>query len=167
MIIKTEIEGEDKLLLLESVYHDGGVRLIDLSDKESMSNLLSHNTKIVYRKLEGIDRDDEFITMASHALSLVLNKKYGMHFFKFWSQSNAGMENEDNGNTPNRSYHCAELVAKFYKMMDLVTDPKGSSRYLPDTFAQTSGLKLEDAATLSHEQVICFSESDFSSPRKL
>lgn len=146
-----------KVLLLESVYHDNGVRLIDLSDHESFSNLCHSHIKLVYRRLEDIDRDNEFIEKASSALDKVLDKKYGMHFFNFWRQSWSQMEINNK-----RSFHCAELVAKFYKMMGIITSKKGSSRYLPDSFSQSHKLKLA-SGRLTNEKIIWFSESDFNS----
>lgn len=78
-----------------------------------------------------------------------------MHFFNFWRESGALLDMKNS-----RSFHCAELVAKFYKMMKIITDKKGSSRYLPDSFSQSSSIKLAQGS-LGPEQIICFSESDF------
>lgn len=44
--------------------------------------------------------------------------------------------------------------------MKIITDKKGSSRYLPDSFSQSSSIKLAQGS-LGPEQIICFSESDF------
>jgi hypothetical protein len=121
MLIIGKANNEKKLLLLESVYYDDGVRLIDLSDPESFSVLLKSNTKLVYRKLTGIGRDKEFVIDLENALHKVLNKKYGMHFFNFWRRSGHIKEVEDT-----RSFHCAELIIKMYKMLGLVDTSKGS-----------------------------------------
>lgn len=121
MIIVTEEQGERKVLLLESVYYDGGVGLIDLTDKDSFRTLLRSHTKLVYRKLDNIERDDDFVDDLQEALFKVLNKKYGMNFFNFWRKSSQMKEITDT-----RSFHCAELVAKMYKVLGLINTAKGS-----------------------------------------
>ena len=123
MIIQTEEKGQRKILLLESVYYDGGVRLVDLSDPESLHALLTSETMLVYRKLTGIERDEFFVQDLTEALSKVLHKKYGIHFFNFWRRSN-----RFNDIGENRKFHWGELVAKMYKMIGLIEDNKGSWR---------------------------------------
>lgn len=153
MIVITEDQGERKCLLLESVYYDDGVRLVDLSDPESFKVLLRSHIKLVYRKLMGVDKSDDFIDDLGEGLGKVLNKKYGINFFNFWRRSGQ-LEVSDK-----RSFHCAELVAKMYKLLGLINNPKGSSRYLPDTFSQHRKLKLA-RGYLGPEQIVCFSDSD-------
>lgn len=123
MVVITEDDGERKVLLLESVYYDHGVRLLDLSDPESLRALVGSHTVLVYRKLTGVERDDAFIQDLSDAVSRVLHKKYGMNFFNFWRRSSNGMQIADD-----RKFHCAELVVKMYKMLGFVSDAKSSSR---------------------------------------
>jgi len=120
MLVIAQDGKERKLLMLESVYYDGGVRLIDLSDPESFNILLNSHTKLVYRKLNGVKRDQGFIDEMEDAIYNVLDKKYGMHFFNFWRRSNVAEVSKT------RSFHCAELVAKMYKMIGLIESEKGS-----------------------------------------
>ena len=121
MIILTEVNKQRKVLLLESVYYDGGVRLVDLSDAESIHNLLTSHTMLAYRKLNKVERDEIFVQDIAEALSKVLHKKYGMNFFNFWRRSNRFNDIGDD-----RKFHCGELVAKMYKMIGLIDDSKGS-----------------------------------------
>mmetsp|Transcript_23007 Transcript_23007/g.25555 ORF Transcript_23007/g.25555 Transcript_23007/m.25555 type:complete len:116 (-) Transcript_23007:75-422(-) len=106
------------LFLLEAVYDDG-VRLVELLP--NLDKYFEAYPKIVYRPLQNVDRDETFLTELDSYLEEVLGKKYGISLKKLLRKSvNTRNTIGQFKEAENRTFQCAELCAKMYKVMGVL-----------------------------------------------
>lgn len=100
--------------------------------------------KVTYRPVQDLERDEDLLQNLDGYLEEVLGKKYSVSLSKFWRRSislknHEGKPIED----VNRTFQCAELVAKMYKVLGLLPDNQHTGAYCPVHFSEKKTIPLQ------------------------
>ena len=68
-----------------------------------------------------------------------MGNRYGIFSLKMFKNSSFVAKHAQYTDD-DRSFFCSELIAKAYKVMGLITDPRPSMKYYPGTFSARSDL---------------------------
>lgn len=142
MLVLWETDDNANTIFLLEAVADEGVRLVEfLPNLDAYFDVYS---KIAYRPLQSMERDEVLLTNLDSYLEEVLGKSYEVSFTKFFRKSislksHEGKYIED----VNRKFQCAELVAKMYKVLGILSESIHSNKYLPAHFTNKRSIQLE------------------------
>jgi hypothetical protein len=107
---------------------------------------------IVLRHLE-MERSDAMIDKLEIFLKEAVGNRYGISTSKLLFQRNTVKPKKGNYIDDDRTFFCSELVAKAFKVLNIITDDGRPCNYFyPQTFSSTSqGLKLTKGITVGPE----------------
>ncbi|CAI2366371.1 unnamed protein product [Moneuplotes crassus] len=141
MIVLCETDKDVNTIFLLEAVCDDGVRLVEFLP--NLDKYFDAYPKIVYRPLQGIERDEKLLTDLDDYLEEVLGKKYNISLTKLMRKTMAPRntlgkftEKED------RTFQCAELVAKMYKVLGILGPTSHSCQYMPVHFTDKRTITL-------------------------
>ena len=103
---------------------------------------------IVFRHLE-VDRNDSMIDKLEVFLKEVVGLKYGISASNFFINRPSVKPERGEFVDETRAFFCSELVAKAYKVLGIMTDPRPSHSFYPGTFSK-SGKSTEFNSLMEH-----------------
>lgn len=89
--------------------------------------------KVVLRHLE-IERGDEMISKLEILLKESVGNKYGLSASKLLLSRPSVKPKINKFIDVDRTFFCSELIAKAYKILGIINDPRSSHGYMPNSF---------------------------------
>lgn len=142
MLVLWETDNDPNTIFLLEAVADEGVRLVEfIPNIEAYYEVYE---RIVFRPLQGIERDEELLIKLDEYLGQVLGKKYGVSMNKFWRNSvNHRGTDGKHIEEANRTFQWAELVAKMYKILGIIGSHEHSGKYIPAHFTEKKKIDLQ------------------------
>jgi len=129
------------IFLLEAVAEEG-VRLVEFVP--NVKAYFEVYDKIAYRPLQKLERDEDMLMDLDSYLEEALGKRYGVSLTKFWRNSvNLKYTNGKHKEEVNRTFQCAELVAKMYKVLGILGEDIHSGKFIPAHFTEKRTIDLK------------------------
>jgi len=109
-------------------------------------------SRIMYRKLV-MKRKDNIIGHIEEFVKSTVGKKYKVNLTKLFKKKVVVGEEEKK---ENRTFFCSELVAAFYKKINILASDAASCGFLPGSFSSEKKIQLLNDAHFDHEKLIDF-----------
>lgn len=141
MVVLWETDADVNTIFLLEAVADEGVRLVEfLPNIEAYFEVYE---KVVYRPLQKLDRDEAILERLDEYLEQVLGKSYSCSLSKLWRKS-VHIKNGDGKpwEDVNRTFQCAELVAKMYKVLGILGAEEHSWKFIPAHFTSKRTINL-------------------------
>ena len=158
MLVLCETDDNVNTIYLLEAVSDEGVRLVEfLPNIEAYREVYS---KIVYRPLQNWERTEEMLNNLDTFLEEVLGKSYGISYRKFLRKS-MNLKNTQGEHIvdANRTFQWAELTAKMYKVLGILSSDEHSGKYVPASFTARREIELQKGS-FGPECVIHFDDSE-------
>jgi hypothetical protein len=141
MIVLWETSHDVNTVYLLEAVSDEGVRLVEFIP--NIDWYFEVYDQIVYRPLQNVERNEDLLGGLDEHLEEVLGKKYSISLKKLWRHS-INLKNSEGRFTEHvdRTFQWAELVAKMYKVLGLLSPEEHSGKYLPVHFTDKKEINL-------------------------
>ncbi len=115
---------------------------------------------VVFRHLD-VERDDNLIDKLEIFLKESIGNKYGISSSKILFTKRESIKPKKGAYIDeDRTFFCSELVAKAYKVLEIMGDDKPSSAFYPGSFSAKGDVKLLPHASLGPEHIISVDKND-------
>lgn len=111
-------------------------------------------SKIAYRRLLGINRDEKFKEEVQSFMVKTLGKPYNMNVGQLWNGKREDLDHEDEILMNKQGFFCSELIACLLKRLNLLDKNVSATQYWPGNFSTEDpkrSIKLLDDAMYSEE----------------
>ena len=151
MLIKYPNTGQ--LVLFESLFGTGVCRW-DWSTLHKQAYWRNNYSKVVYRRLLGVERNEDFRQTVLKFMKKTLGHPYELNVNKIMRRDIAQDMLENGDFRPEKGFFCSELIAYLFMQLKLIKSDRPASHFWPGNFSSENSeqsIKLNDDAFFSEE----------------